>query len=187
MSQSSDVDGWFGIRVSYSPMTIDINNLEKDMTGLSLGFVKAFPISSQSPIFAETGADFQYFNSNILDEDGVKIDFNMYSIHVPINIGYKYAINETFSIFPYAGINARGNISGKITGSYGGEKESINVFDKDDMDDEAFKRLQIGWQIGCGVNFNFLYLSASYGGDFNKIAKDVELASAPSITLGVNF
>jgi hypothetical protein len=178
-------------------MTIDFDDEDKDMTGLSFGFVKAFPISSQTPIFAEIGANFQYFNSTILDEkdedygEALKMDFKMYSINVPINIGYKYAINETFSIFPYVGISARGNISGKVTGSYAydDEEESydINVFDKDDMDDEVFKRLQIGWQIGCGVNFNFLYLSASYGGDFNKIAKNVELASAPSITLGVNF
>jgi opacity protein-like surface antigen len=175
-------------------MNIEMDDLKKDMTGFSAGFVKGFSLSSQSPIFAEIGANFQYLKSNLLNEDyggdRLKLDLNMYSVNIPLNIGYKYAINEGFSIFPYAGISARGNISGKLVASLGSEEESVDIFDKDEMEDlefKTFKRLQIGWQIGFGVNFNRLYLSASYGGDFNEVAEELKLSTAPSITLGINF
>jgi hypothetical protein len=155
--------------------------------GLSAGFVKGFRLASQSPVFMEVGANFLWSNSSEDDYD-TEINLNMYSINVPLNIGYRYSINEEFSIFPYAGITARGNISGKFTASYDGEKESLNIFDEDDMgDDYTFNRFQVGWQIGFGVNLNRFYLSASFGTDFNELAKDLKISSIPSVTLGINF
>ena len=78
-------------------------------------------------------------------------------------------------------VSVRGNILGKL--KY--DDESVNVFDDDDMN-EAWKRFQIGWQIGVGANFNTFYVSASYGTDFSEIFEEGKVAM-PSLTIGFNM
>ncbi|MDR2146584.1 MAG: PorT family protein [Tannerella sp.] len=181
-AQSSDLGGWSGFRISYSPMKLenDNANVDMDFTGLSAGFVKGVSISSQAPVFVESGASFLWLSAK---ESGVK--FNIYSIEIPLNIGYRYQAGEEFSVFPYIGLKARGNIAGSA--SYGGE--SVNLFDEDDMgEDNGTNRFQIGWQVGLGVDFNHIYLSASYGSDFSNLNQaDDKFSSIPSFTLGLNF
>jgi len=193
---SADVNGWSGIRVAYSPMKLEVSGMDIDFTGLSAGFVKGFEISSQTPVFAEIGVNFQWLSSNLkslfasLDVDipsDAKAKFNVYSIGIPVNLGYRYQASEELSVFPYVGVNARGNIAGTISASYQGQKESINIFDDGDTEGDPAKRFQIGWQIGLGVNFSQLYLSASYGSDFSEFMTDGKFSSIPSFTLGLNF
>jgi hypothetical protein len=61
------------------------------------------------------------------------------------------------------------------------------------MGDLAFKRFQVGFNVGVAVNYKKLHLGFGYVADFNKLAnydEDFEFAcklGVPTISLGVAF
>lgn len=205
-SHTSDMNGWQGLRVSYHPMSLSPDKGDNiGITGFSAGYVKGFVLSQNVPIFLEVGANLLWASKDLTDDLGfddyedyedidISAKLNMFSVNVPVNFGYKYTVNETFSIYPYIGLNFRINAVGKIKmkAEYDGESESesIDVFSKDDMNEyeigDAWKRFQAGWQIGVAFNINRFTLAASYGRDFTEISKKVKVAM-PSITAGFNF
>lgn len=68
------------------------------------------------------------------------------------------------------------------------EDYNTNLFSKDEMgNDEVWKRIQFGWEVGLSVYFaNSLYCGASYGTDFSEITQDVKIHTV-SVTLGYTF
>ena len=196
------MSGWQGLRVSYHPMSLSPDKGDNiGITGFSAGYVKGFALSQSTPIFLEVGANLLWASKDLTEDFGlddydedVSVKLNMFSVNIPVNFGYKYTVNDKFSIYPYIGLNFRVNAIGKlkIEAEYEGESESesIDVFSKDDMKEyemgEAWKRFQAGWQIGVAFNINKFTLAASYGKDFTEISKKVKV-SMPSITLGLNF
>ena len=119
----------------------------------------------------------------------------MFSLNIPVNLVYKYNINEDFSIDPFVGIDLRYNISGKFKTTYSGEYEdevneslkdegldSVDLFEGED----GLKRFQAGWHIGVGATWKNLNLSISYGQDFNEIAEKTKFKTT-MISLGYNF
>lgn len=205
-SYSDDMNGWQGLRVSYHPMSLSPDKGDNiGMTGFSAGYVKGFALSQNVPIFLEVGANLLWASKDLTEDLGfddyedyedmdASVKLNMFSVNIPVNFGYKYTVNEKFSIYPYIGLNFRINAVGKIKmeAEYEGESESesIDVFSKDDMEEyemgDAWKRFQAGWQIGVAFNINKFTLAASYGKDFTEISKKVKVAM-PSITVGFNF
>lgn len=197
-SNSSDTEGWQGLRVSYHPMSMMPDGGDNvGLTGFSAGYVKGFSLSQNVPIFIEAGANILWISKDLSDDIDFDFDedidasakMNIFSLDIPVNFGYKYAVNEKFSIYPYIGVNFRINAIGKIKleAEYDGDSasESLDLFSKDDMG-EAWKRFQAGWQIGVAFNINKFTIAGSYGQDFTEISKKVKL-SMPSITLGYNF
>lgn len=181
---SSDAEAWSGIRLSYNPVSIDVDGGDNfGLTGISATFVKSFSVTSSAPLFVETGLGISWIGGEFVEDSG--LDVSVFSLNIPVNFGYKYVVNETTSIFPFIGITLRGN----LFGSYSAGDESVNAFD--DSEDEAgplaLNRFQIGWQIGVGANFNKFYVGASYGNDFSEILDDACKASVPAITVGYNF
>lgn len=145
--------------------------------------------------------------------DGYKMErkTTLFSMNVPVNLAYKFSLtNSSLSITPYLGINFRGNIIGKskhkLADGLGkdsyyesekefweeyeedGVKQEINYFDKKETGskDATWKRFQMGWQIGVGLNYNKLYIGVGYGKDFTELCKKIKIATT-SITLGYNF
>lgn len=198
-SHSGDINGWQGLRVSYHPMSLSPDEGDNiGITGFSIGYVKGFSLSQNVPIYLEAGANLLWGSKDVTDDFGLDFDdyeidasakLNLFSVNVPINFGYKYAVNDNFSIYPYIGVNFKINAIGKIKieAEYEGESESesLDLFSKDDMG-EAWKRFQVGWQIGVAFNINKFTLAAGYGKDFTEITKKVKVAM-PSLTVGFNF
>lgn len=111
------------------------------------------------------------------------IKFNPYYLEIPVHIGYKYAINENFSIFgnvgPYAAIGVFGKMKAKVDLSNAGgnidwEKWGIdpnelkgegseNIFGSDGM-----KRFDLGLGLKAGVEFNKKY-QVSIGYDWGLL------------------
>lgn len=133
------------------------------------------------------------------------------NLNIPVNLAYKFNAGNV-SIVPYAGINFKINILGKtkysledpddLKNSYYEDedefweileedyeqKQSINMFDKKDTGDKDYtwKRFQMGWQVGVGLNYNSLYIGVGYTKDFIELCKKTKMGYA-SITLGYNF
>jgi len=166
---SSSSDGWSSVWVEYNPINIDFNQGidDESISGFSLGYSKAFPITSSTPIFLEAGLGLQYSTkSDFMDSDDVT--FKMFSAKVPVNLIYDFAIpNSSIKIDPFVGLTLRYNISGKLSG----DDDDIDLFDEDDMGkDNTFKRFQAGWQIGAKARFNGGFtIGVAYGSDFSNI------------------
>lgn len=178
---SADATEWQGLRVSYHPVSINADGGGSiNLSGVSAGYIKSFGISGTTPVFLETGANISWIGGELADSD---VKLNVFSVNVPINLGYKFMLNETTGLFPYAGLTLRGN----IVGNYSADGVSVGAFG-DDAEDLGMKlkRFQIGWQIGVGVNFNTFFVGASYGTDFNEIVENGKVAM-PSITIGFNM
>nr|WP_186972374.1 outer membrane beta-barrel protein [Bacteroides intestinalis] len=192
-SQGGDMSGWQGLRVSYHPMSLSPDKGDNiGITGFSAGYVKGFGLSQSTPIFLEVGANLLWTSKDLTEDEDTDYSekLNMFSVNIPVNFGYKYTVNDKFSIYPYIGLNFRVNVVGKVKTEDEGESKSTDVFNKDDMKKngmgEVWKRFQAGWQIGVAFNLNKFTLAASYGKDFTEISKKVKV-SMPSITLGLNF
>lgn len=179
MSNNSEAASWSGLRVSYHPVSFNGDGADISFNGASIGYVKSFGVSSSAPLFIETGLSASWIGGEVKNTD---VKLNMFSLNAPVNFGYKFAFGENNAIFPYVGLTFRGNIVGTL--KY--DDESINVFDDGDMDDDAWKRFQIGWQIGVGANFNTFFVGASYGTDFSEIMEGGKVAM-PSLTIGFNM
>lgn len=96
-----------------------------------------------------------------LDEGETTLTFM--NIAVPVNFIYRFDVSDKFSIAPYAGLNLKVNIIGKLKAK--GASESASFFKKEDMPagekDFTANRFQLGMNLGvnCIINKKF---SAGY-------------------------
>lgn len=67
-------------------------------------------------------------------------------------------------------------------------RSSMNMFDKDDVGGEknTWKRFQMGWQIGVGLDYNKLHVGLGYTKDFMELSKKLKTSSV-LVSLGYNF
>lgn len=201
-SSTASSDEWNTFWVEWNPSTFDPSKGDgQSFTGFSAGVSHAFSLSSSSPLFIEGGIGVQYsFYSEDMDDyyDEYTQKVNMFSIKAPINFVYRYNLpNSNFSLCPFAGITLRYNLSGKLKyesddedddwGYEDSDDNERNLFDKDEMDGNPYKRFQIGWQIGAkAIINNKVSLGVSYGSDFSEIQKKVKIKTT-SISLGFIF
>lgn len=168
----AQADAWKGVRVSYNSFDSDVDGGDPVMA-LSAGYVHSFAITENLPLFVEAGANILWVNGDVYD--GVK--FTMWSLEVPVNIGYKWAIDEEWSIYPHIGVTLRGNISGEFA--------DLNIFDEDEIGEE-WERFNYGMHVGATANYKNYNLGVKYGLDLNEIANDTKVKMW-TVTLGYNF
>lgn len=204
-SSSVNTDGWSTIWVEYNPIKVkyDISGMDDEsLTGFSAGYSKAFSISQGTPIFLEAGIGLQYANysdskSVYLDGYGkinVDQDITIWAAKVPVNLLYSFAIpNSSISLAPFVGATLRYNVSGTLKYEIDDYSEKYDLFDKKEMSDadfldgKAWKRLQIGWQIGLKARFGQNFMAGvSYGSDFSEIAYKSTIQTT-SLTIGYTF
>lgn len=193
---SVKTDGWSRIYVSYLPSKMKLDYDDADdmkFKGFQVGWLKGFGLTQRLPLYMEAGAAIQYRSYKDEESDSY-YDFsqkcNLLSLNIPVNLLYRFNITDDFSVSPYLGLDFRINLLGKIKyeETYDGDTDSWdgNLFDDDDMDNEAWKRFQAGWHIGVGVDYRIIHIAVEYGTDFNEIAEKSKFAT-PAITLGLNF
>lgn len=193
---SVKTDGWSRIYVSYLPSKMKLDYDDADdmkFKGFQVGWLKGFGLTQRLPLYMEAGAAIQYRSYKDEESDSY-YDFsqkcNLLSLNIPVNLLYRFNITDDFSVSPYLGLDFRINLLGKIKyeETYDGDTDSWdgNLFDDDDMDNEAWKRFQAGWHIGVGVDYRIIHIAVEYGTDFNEIAEKSKFATT-AITLGLNF
>lgn len=207
-----DTKSYSRIYIGYNPTTIsyDVKGVDNTtLNGFTFGYTKGISLSKNLPIFLEVGARFNFgFKSeNLSDEDdddyySTRLSYDDYnedeeetcktttaSLVVPINVAYKLTFaGGNFSVSPFLGITLKGNILGKEKYEYGDDKETIDFFDKKDMEGKEYtwNRFQAGWQIGANLDYKALSLGFHYGSDFNEIAKKTNTKNW-AINIGYKF
>lgn len=144
----------------------------------------------------------------------LKASYSTLNLKVPVNLAYKFTFGDV-SLIPYAGLNFKLNLLGKMKfalddsddlpeGSseedlwddlkdYNDFSQSTNLLDKKEMEDnlgadkdQVWKRFQMGWQIGVGLDYNNLHVGLGYTKDIMELCKKVKTSSV-MVSLGYNF
>ncbi len=203
----ANTDSYNRVQVSYAPTFVSVDVEGADgltFNGFSVGYIHGFSLSKTLPIFIETGLNLNYgfYSDEEIDGD-VKDDYyskyetnySAMSLSVPVNFAYRFTLNDKFSITPYTGLNLKFNVLGKkkvkeseiYYDDVDEWSEDYNMFDKKEVGkDQQWKRFQIGWHIGAGVNYGSWYAGLEYGLDFNELCKKTNTSSL-SVSVGYTF
>lgn len=186
-------DGYNRVSVSYDNVHFGFNTEMKVLSegiesasanGFGINYTHGFGLG-EKPMFIETGLSFVAAfgkTNDVVDVDYYYDDFstwheklqNMF-LSVPVNYVYRFNVGEKFTIAPYAGINFKLNLIGKMKEHYEDEdgveeSEWINVYSSDEKNmgdkDLTWNRFQMGWQVGVGFEYSKVYLGVQYGTDF---------------------
>ena len=138
----------------------------------------------------------------LLTLKGAKIDggslasikFNPYYLEVPVRVGYKYAVNDDFSLFgsvgPYMAVGLFGKAKLKVDvdiadiAELGGNSMSEDIFG-----DDGLKRFDFGLGLKAGVEFSKKYqVAISYDFGLVEVIKEVGMKNRNlMISLGYMF
>jgi hypothetical protein len=204
----TSADNWSGVRLSYAPTTMKYDkNLGIDnvnLNGFAIEYFKGISVVPNLPLLLEVGAGFEWLTHSNTESESIlgvevkaKESFNAFTVNVPINVGYKFSLNENVALVPYIGLKARVGLSAtnKLTvkASYDGESEkeseSFNQFSEDDMGKNTMKRFLLGWQIGATASYNQYIFGVNYGTCFtNEVYNNIDSRlGAVTISAGYTF
>lgn len=194
------LDSWETIKLSYSPTTFESIDDDMDFNGFSFEYIKGQNVVDNKPIFLEWGIGAEILNYT--DEyseyyEGYRINveetINIADIYIPVNLGYKIALDDSTIIMPYVGIKAQYNVYGQsaVNVSVDGysESEERDLFSKSEMDGSTLKRVWVGWHIGATIEMNKWSVGIRYGKSFNdKVINDIySKVAATTISVGYFF
>lgn len=198
-------------------------SLKDNLNAFSVNWSQARRIVDSYPIYLQYGAGLQYawgkdfgtFGFGYEDDYEDYGDYDDYidlssgmdvknsttflTLKVPVNVVYKFDLPDTpVSVLPFVGMNLQGHIIGqdKTVMKYDGEKEvsKFSYFSKDDMADDPYNRIVLGWQIGAKVSYDKYLFGVSYEGPISSLYKykedDMKLTmkySQVNISLGIIF
>jgi hypothetical protein len=146
--------------------------------GLSLGGVIGIRISHTTPLFLESGL---YYVGRGGKDGDFSVGYN--NLEIPLLIKYGVKAGD-IAILPFFGPYFAYGISGK-TKVLG---EEVGTFDEKKWD--GLKRANMGLKLGCGLEFNKLYVEAGYQFGLSNITKHADNSvhsNALFLNVGVNF
>ena len=186
--QKKEVKGFGIFFAEYNPHTWCYDNgtvseSQSDYHGVSIGFTYFIPFGS--PLGIDAGAKMQYLFRK-KTEQGVKNDFEMLALTVPVSLGYDLAISDAFVLHPYAGVYGRYAFSARTkTGS--GDRRLTEDWLKGDHPHGGMDRFTTGWQVGASCRISEVFsIGAAYWMDFGKMT-DYDKLRGFNIMLGATF
>lgn len=173
---------YYGIRLGMNVSSITGDYVDLDSkTGVALGAVVGVRVSEATPLFIEGGL---YYSGRGAKKDKTTASLNY--LEVPILIKYGVQVADNIALLPYIGPYFSLGVGGKYKYQVaGGNIEKDGIYDH-------FNRGDMGFKVGCGAEYNMLYLELGYQFGVANIAKDnpTDLAAHTGnffVNLGVNF
>lgn len=185
---------------------------EIGMDGFHLGYTYGLNLTQKLPLFLEMGINTQFgfgkqpfykveYNENSFDIFDVapmeEEDFSLISLNIPINVTYRFSfLNGDLGVSPIMGFNFRINLHGSMDYPATSDEAAgtINCFDEDDMGDSAWKRFQMGFNVGVNFDYKHWNLGVIYTADFmplvdySLLGQDIETKMGTTfLTLGYKF
>ena len=185
-------DDYSRFKVSYLTQSFSFDTSysydSESLKGVSIEYLYGKHITQNLPLFIEYGTNFSWgFSKETYDHDDVEVKLNVMSLTVPINLAYKFSVNDDFSIDPHIGIGARVNLLANESYDDGYYDESYSYFDKDDVGkDNTWNRFQLCGQAGVGLCFQQFYFGYEYSWNFMELAEKTKL-NTNYISVGINF
>lgn len=180
-------ENYFGLRIgpSFSTVSSDDKTLDggNAQTGLNIGAVAGIALSERMPLFLETGIYYTEKGGKKKLADGKKMTYDLNYLEVPITVKYAYAIDDHFSVQPFAGGYLSCGVGGKIKNYR--DREADDSFSSD-----RFKRFDGGLRVGIGAAYDLFYADLTYDIGLANICHDeFDTSHNGCLTLnfGVNF
>lgn len=174
---------YYGARIgmNISTLTGDVEGAGSKV-GLNVGPVVGLRISDATPIFLESGLFFSMQGSK---KDPVTTSLNYFRI--PVLIKYGFQATDEIAVLPFLGPT--------IAFGIGGDTEIEGKGSEASFGSGKFNRLDAGIRLGCGAEWNKLYLEMAYefgianisDGMKNKTDKATVHNGNFMINFGVNF
>lgn len=185
----NDTERYYGLRLGLNIATLSSDAAMYDMnsrTGLAFGFVYGFQLANAAPIWLETGLLYSEKGgeSKWLDpttNKDQKVTCSLNYLQLPVVCKYAFEVADDFFLQPFFGGYLSLGIAGKIK-EYD-TKESYSSYD-------SFGRFDGGLRVGCGVEYQMVYLEMGFDFGLANINKDdFDTAHTQNffITAGVNF
>jgi len=168
---------YYGARMglTLASMSGDIDHVSGMKPGLTLAGVVGLRVSSSSPVFLESGL--YYTQRGGKDGD---ISMTLKNLEIPVVLKYGIQASDKIAVLPFLGPYFSWGIGGKLRDDVtGSEESSYNFVNHGDM----------GIKVGCGAEYDMLYLEAGYQFGIANIAdgKGSIHSNALIINVGVNF
>lgn len=159
--------------------------------GLNLGGVIGIQLSPSAPVYLEAGLLFAQKGGKgyayHVDADGKnvkdKFTFDLNYLEVPIVAKYFVELDDGLTLQPFFGGYLALGVGGSVKDYYD-HKEYTS------FSDEYFKRFDGGLRLGCGLQYQVVYVEALYDIGLSNISHDSFRSSHTgclSFNLGVNF
>ena len=171
---------YYGARMGLAlgSLSGDSDPYDGTKAGLTLAGVIGLRLSQQAPVFLESGL---YYTQRGGKNGKYTADLNC--LEIPILIKYGIQATDKIALLPFIGPYFAYGVGGKMEypGNNGKEKESTYEF---------LNRNDMGFKLGCGAEYNMLYLEIAYQFGLHNISDNDDLtihANQLSINFGVNF
>lgn len=180
----SESSVYYGIRLGMNIATLTGDATDAgSKVGLNFGGTIGLRLSDTTPLFLESGL---YYTGCGAKKDKNSVSLNY--LELPLLIKYGIQATDDIAVLPFIGPTFR-------YGLFGGKQKVSGVGKWDSFGDGKFKRADVGIKLGCGAEYNKLYLELGYQFGITNIANwtlpNGDDASAHNgalfINLGVNF
>ena len=173
---------YYGARMGLTLGTMSGDNDYSSMkAGLTLGGVVGLRVSQSTPVFLESGL---YYTQRGGKEDDVKMTIKY--LEIPLLIKYGIKATDEIALMPFIGPYFSYGIGGRVKGdiSEGGfnlklDEDSFDFVNHGDM----------GLKLGCGFEYNMLYVEVGYQFGIANIAKEDGTVHSNALiaNFGINF
>lgn len=182
--RSNDREHYYGLRLGLNVASISSGDVMLDAdsySGLYLGGVYGMQLSRQAPIWLEVGLAYSEKGGVSRSKSDDKVKYRMSYLQMPVVCKYNIDL-EDFHIQPFFGGYLAVGIAGQ-TKDYTPPRQSYSTYD-------TFNRFDGGLRLGCGAEYQMLYLEVGFDFGLSNISKD-DFDTAHSrcffLTAGVNF
>ena len=176
---------YYGIRLGMTVATLtgDVVDDLGSKVGLNFGGTVGLRLSDSTPLFLESGL---YYTGCGAKKKKNSVSMNY--LELPLLIKYGIQATDDIAVLPFIGPTFR-------YGLFGGKTMISGVGKYDTFGDGKYKRADMGIKLGCGAEYNKLYVELGYQFGITNIA-DWEIENhddasvhngALFINLGVNF
>ena len=176
---------YYGVRFGGTLASISGDVSVGTKVGLTLGGVVGLRLSTSSPVFLESGL---YYTQRGAKDGDYEVTHN--NLEIPLVVKYGFKATDEIALLPFIGPYFALGIAGDL------EYEKLNAATnqtekmKESVFDNFLNRNDMGFKLGCGMEYNMLYLEVAYQLGVTNIADDDDFsihANQLSINFGVNF
>lgn len=174
---------YYGVRFGGTLASISGDVSVGTKVGLSLGGVVGLRLSSSTPVFLESGL--YYIQRGAKDGD-YEITHN--NLEIPLVVKYGFKATDDIALLPFVGPYFAYAVSAdqKFKGTKMVDGKLVN----DPSDVLRVNRNNVGFKLGCGAEYNKLYLELGYQFGITNIWDSDDISghnNALFLNLGVNF
>lgn len=188
-----EVPIYFGLRIgpAFSFVNSDdpMLNGGSMKTGLSFGAVVGLQLTTDAPLYFETGLGFVQKGGRgyVTMDDGsrAKFTFNLGYLELPITIKYRHELDDHMSFQPFIGGYFAVGVGGKIRNF-----KERNAYGSFSGGSNTFRSFDGGLRFGCGFGYDLAYIELGYDLGIANIGQDdfdTTHNGCLFVNLGVNF